>query len=194
MTKASAMCMIYVAVVSLTTGCKSMFPTEDKLSQSTWQSFAEAQIAFDKITPHQTDIEDLKKLGFDPFITPNIKLLTYRDIIERFIPNHSITMQDLQEDVRLCIQSKDCCQAYELDLDTTKSKRYGNLCLDVLGFKKKTRITGWNFKALVIIKDGVVTYKLRSGEPNVDRLEKKVKPLGPFQELDGLAGRLPGVM
>jgi hypothetical protein len=56
-----------------------------------------------------------------------------------------------------------------------------------------SRKKGWNFKALIIIKDDVVTYKLRSGQPNVDRFEKKTKPLGPLQELDGLVGKIPGM-
>jgi hypothetical protein len=171
-----------------------LFPTEDKRTQNVWNNFDEAQASFEKITPHQTTVADLKKLGFDPHSVPNIKLLTYLDVIKRFIPNQSITKDDLPVDIKNCIESKDCCQAYELDLDVAKSKRFGNLFLDIFGFKKKAHITGWNFKALIIIKDDLVIYKLRSGEPNVDRLDKKVKPLGPFQELDGLVSRLPGMM
>ena len=60
-------------------------------------------------------------------------------------------------------------------------------------FKRVTKVTGWNFQALVIIKDEVVTYKLRSGQPVVDRVEKRTKPLGPFQDLEGMASRMPGM-
>ena len=129
-------------------------------------------------------------MGFDPHQTPNVKILTYLDIIQRFIPNASITLNDLQEDVRACIESKDCCHAYELDLEMTDSKRYGNLVLDMFGFNRKTKTTGWTFKALIIVKDDVVAYKLRSGEPNVDKLEKKTKPLGPLQEIDNVLTKL----
>jgi hypothetical protein len=119
--------------------------------------------------PHKTTVADLKGLGFDPVATPNVKILTYLDLINRFIPNNSIRMQDLQPDVRSCIESKDCCHAYELTLDVSNSKRYGNVCLDVFGFTKNTHITGWSFKALIIVKDDVVAYKIRSAEPNVGR-------------------------
>ncbi len=184
--KAFAMCLLYLALVLTNTGCKSLFSSTSQRSRTPWDNFDAAQTAYDKVIPHKTTINELKSLGFDPLTTPNIKILTYLDLIQRFIPNSSITIQDLQPDVRDCIESKDCCHAYEMDLDLTDSKRYGNLALDVFGFNRKTRTTGWRFKALVIVKDDVVAYKLRSGEPNVNRLEQKKKPLGPLQELDNI--------
>jgi hypothetical protein len=171
-----------------------LLPTEVKRTRTPWKNFEEAQVAFDRIVPHKTTVADLKQLGFDPVATPNVKILTYLDLISRFLPNNSITLQDLQPDVRACIEAKDCCHAYELTLEISNSKRYGNVCLDVLGFKKYTHITGWSFKALIIVRDDVVAYKLRSAEPNLDRYERKVKPLGPLQELDGLVTKLPGMM
>ena len=192
--KLSTMCLLYLALVLSTTGCRSLLPSEAKRTRTPWRNFEEAQAAFDRIVPHKTTVADLKGLGFDPVATPNVKILTYLDLINRFLPNNSITLQDLQPDVRACIQSKDCCHAYELTLDVSSSKRYGNVCLDVFGFKKSTHITGWSFKALIIVKDDVVAYKIRSAEPNLDRYERKVKPLGPLQELDGMVTKLPGMM
>jgi len=188
------MCLMLLGLVLLNTGCQSMFPVEQARTLNLWTNYDETQITFGKIIPNQTTVEDLKALGLDPHTSPNIKVLTYLDVIARFIPNQSITKDDLPPDIKKCIESRDCCQAYELNLDVSKSKRYGNLFLDVFNFKKTTRITGWNFKGLIVIQDGLVTYKLVSGEPSVNRLDKKVRPLGPFQELDGLAAKLPGMM
>lgn len=171
-----------------------MLPSEVKRPRTPWQNFEEAQAAFDRIVPHKTTVADLKGLGFDPATTPNVKVLTYLDLINRFIPNNSITLKDLQPDVRACIESKDCCHAYELNLDIVSSQRYGNVCLDVFGFKKYTHVTGWRFNALIIVKDDVVAYKLRSGEPKIDRYERKKKPLGPFQELENMVTKAPGMM
>jgi hypothetical protein len=184
--KAFAMCLLYLALVLTTTGCKALFSSSSQRSRTPWQNFDEAQAAYDKVVPHQTTIVELKTMGFDPLTTPNVKILTYLDLIQRFLPNNSITLEDLQPDVRACIESKDCCHAYEMDLDLTDSKRYGNLMLDVFGFNRKTKTSGWTFKALIIVKDDIVAYKLRSGEPNVDRLEQKTKPLGPLQEMDNI--------
>lgn len=191
--KAFTMCLLYLALVLTTTGCKSLFSSTSQRSRTPWHNFEEAQNAYDKVIPHKTTLTELKTMGFDPMTTPNVKILTYLDLIQRFIPNSSITLQDLQPDVRDCIESKDCCHAYEMDLDLTDSKRYGNLALDVFGFNRRTRTTGWRFKALVIVKDDVVAYKLRSGEPNVNRLEQKKKPLGPLQEMDNIVMKIIGI-
>ena len=171
-----------------------MLPTEVKRPRTPWHNFDEAQAAYDRIVPHKTTMAELKQMGFDPASTPNVKILTYLDLINLFLPNNSITLKDLQPDVRECIESKDCCHAYSLNLEISDSKRYGSVFLDVFGFKKNSHITGWTFKALIIVKDDTVAYKLRSGEPNVNRYEKKVKPLGPLQELDGLVMKIPGMM
>lgn len=190
--KAFALCWLCLTLVLSTTGCKSLFSSTSQRSRTPWQNFEQAQAAYDQVIPHKTSVTELKGLGFDPLNTPNVKILTYLDLIQRFIPNASITLNDLQPDVRSCIESKDCCHAYELELDLTDNKRYGNLMLDIFGFNRKTKTTGWTFKALIIVKDDVVAYKLRSGQPNVDRLEKKTKPLGPLQELDNILLKLIG--
>ena len=67
MRKILTMCLLYLALV-FTTGCRSMFVADASRSQTPWQSFEEAQTAFDKIVPHQTTVEDLKGLGFDATI------------------------------------------------------------------------------------------------------------------------------
>ena len=192
--KAFAMCLLYLALVLTTTGCRALFSSASQRSRTPWQNFDEAQAAYDKVVPHKTTLAELKTLGFDPISTPNVKILTYLDLIQRFIPNASISLKDLQPDVRDCIESKDCCHAYEMDLDMTNNKRFGNLALDMFGFDRRTKTSGWTFKALIIVKDDVVAYKIRSGEPNVDRIERRTKPLGPLQELDNILLKLVGAM
>jgi len=186
--------LLFLAVLLLNTGCRNLLPSDGKRARTPWQNFEEAQAAYDRVIPHQTSVADLRQMGFDPVKTPNVRILTYLDVINKFLPNDSIKMEHLQPDVRACIESKDCCHAYELIIDVTDSKRYGSVFLDVFGFVKKTHITGWRFQALIIVKDDMVAYKLRSGEPNVNRHEKKVKPLGPFQELENMVTKLPGMI
>ena len=185
------LCLSYLALVMVTTGCRSILPTDHNQSKSAWETFAEAEQAFAQIIPHETTSEDLKELGFDPEHTANVKILTYLDLIHRFMPTPSITLYDLQEDVRKCIEAKDDCRAYELTLHVNNSKRVGNPFLDVFGFKKNSHITGWSYTALIITRDDLVVYKIRSGEPNIDRVENSLKPLGPFQNLEGLVRGIP---
>jgi hypothetical protein len=189
-----AMCFLVSALVPFATGCRSMFPVEDNRPQNSWTTYAQAQAAFDKIVTHQTTVSDLRNMGFDPTNSPNIKVLTYLDVIQRFLPNQSVTKADLPPDVRYCLEARDGCKGFELIVESSNRKRYGNLPLDIMGFKKKTRVTGWKFCALLVVQNEIVTYKLASGEPNVDKIENKVKPLGPFQEMDGLAAKLPGML
>ncbi|PWU16838.1 MAG: hypothetical protein C5B50_12505 [Verrucomicrobia bacterium] len=176
----------------ITSGCKSLLPRETCRFQTPWTNFSQADAAFEKIIPFQSREADLRRLGFDPYATPNVKILTYLDVMNRFLPNPAICKEDLHEAVRKCLECKDACRAYEMELSITNSHRYGSITMDVLGFKRRTKVTGWTFKGLVLMQNDLVVYKLRSGEPAVERYEEKDKPLGPLQELDHvLVGSMP---
>jgi hypothetical protein len=140
--------------------------------------------AFGKIIPDHTTVEDLRTLGFDPKVLPNVKILTYVDIMKTFMPNPAIRLQDLPDAVRACIEAQENSRAYLVELRDTSDKRHGNLFLDVFGFARRTHEAGWEFKGLILINDNLVVYKLSSGEPQVSREDSKIRPLGPFQELD----------
>ena len=178
--------LLGLAVLVLSsTGCRSLFTSGSNTVQSPWKNFAEARSSFDQIVPGQTTANELECLGFDPYYNSNVKILTYLDLLSRFLPNNSIQKSDLPKSVWDCLEKKEECQAYEVDLTVTRSKRYGNLFLDVLAFNRKTRETGWSFNALIVLNHDTVVYKLWSGEPNLERFETKKRPLGPLQELDG---------
>jgi hypothetical protein len=178
-----------VALCSLS-GCAFLLPKAQTTTKSRWSSYEEARAAFDRIVPNETRTDQLSSLGFDPRTNPNVKVLTYLDVIQRFMPNQSITLDDLDKAVRSCIEARERSQALEVDLNNTRSQRYGNALLDVTGFVKKTHETGWRFTGLLLILEGRVVYKLASGQPNVDRYDKKIRPLGPLQEMEGLVSRV----
>ena len=62
--------------------------------------------AFDQIIPGQTTTDELECLGFDPFSNANVRILTYLDVIGRFLPNNSIQKTDLPVSVRDCLEAK----------------------------------------------------------------------------------------
>ena len=70
------------------------------------------------------------------------------------------------------------------------NKRYGNFFLDVLNFRRKSRESGWRFRALFIVVEDIVVYKLWGGSPVIDELSETKNPLGPLQDLGGYAQRL----
>src|SRR6266403_3765361 len=177
--------LMVAGALVLTSGCASFFPTDRSTTESHWTNYAAVQLAFDRIQTNDTTASDLNAMGFDPKASPNIKILTYVDLIQRFMPNQAIRMEDLHPAVRACIQSKEHSRAYEIQLKNTQGKRYGSLFLDIFGFKRQTHETGWEFDGLILLDDDTVVYKLASGQPAISREDKRVKPLGPLQELDG---------
>jgi hypothetical protein len=172
-------------VGAFASGCASLLPREEARIKTQWKDFEQAQAAFDAIVPSQTRVEDLKALGFDPQ-SPNVRNLTYLELLKRFLPNPNITKTDLPRAVRDCLEAKERCFACEVEVLNLRSKRQGNVALDLFGFKRDTDIKGWDFKGLILIKDDVVMYKLASGAPSLARAQKRVKPLGPLQELDSV--------
>ncbi len=171
----AVLCFILFLTV---TGCSNLLPSEKITVQSPWETFDDAKAAFDKIIPHRTTTKDLEKLQFDPFITPNIEMLTYLDIIERFSKKGAV-----DKDIQDCIGAKDSCRGYEMIQKRTNNERYGNPFLDILNFRRKTKISGWELNVLIVIKKDLVIYKLWSGKPKIDELTDKKNPLGPFQDM-----------
>ncbi len=172
--------------------CSSALPREESNVESRWGNFQEAMADYEKIEPYETTLKELRELGYDPYSQPNIRILSYLDIIQRFMPNQSIKLEDLDAAVSYCIKSRANCIAYEAQPQETKSKRVGNAAMDVMTFKRHTKRTGWSFYALIIINDGVVVYKVWSGEPIISGEKIRKNPLGPLQGID--SGVLKGVL
>ncbi len=166
------------------TGCSNALPREEDNVGSRWNSFEEAMVDYEKIEPYVTTQRELQALGFDPYTQPNIHILSYLDIIQRFMPNQSIKLDDLDDAVSFCIRSRSKCIAYEAQPQKSKSKRVGNVALDMMTFKRRTLRSGWSFYALIVINDGIVVYKVWSGEPLVSGEKIRKNPLGPLQGLN----------
>ena len=166
-------------IVFVVSGCTSLLPSAKQTILSPWQSFDEAKTAFDKIIPYKTTGEELKWLGFDPFLTPNIKILTYLDIAST---TAFINRQNMDEGLLACVEAKTDCHAYEFESKFIAKKRYGNFWLDFLNFRRQTRETGWKFKALIVTINGTVVYKLWAGNPLIDEKTDTKNPLGPLQD------------
>ncbi|MFH1978882.1 MAG: hypothetical protein ABII97_00635 [Patescibacteria group bacterium] len=161
-----------------------MLPSSEKFFQSKWTSFSDIEKEIHaNIIPGETTIEDLGKLGINPAKTPNLEILTSRDIVSLFLPNSSVQKLDLPAGVRKSIEAKDRGYGYRLELEIITQKRIGNFWKDQLGFKRITRTHGWKIEILILLVDNLVVYKERiKGTPLLDRTETNTKPLGPLQE------------
>lgn len=164
-------------------GCSTsvLLPSTKETVRSPWGNFEEAKNAFDQITPYETTYDQIKQLGFDPFTTPNIQILNYLDIMSRFMPNQVIEKEDLDEGIQECIEMKTKCRAFEIEVENTDRDRFGNALLDIFNFRRKTKTSGWGFKAIIVMNNGLTIYKLWGGKPNIDYTSDKKNPLGPLQ-------------
>jgi hypothetical protein len=174
------------SITAILSGCStpSLLPRQQKIVITPWHSFGEAKNAFDRITPYQTKKNELEEFGFAPPVTPNIQILNYLDIMERFMPNQSITIKDLALGLQDCLADQEECTAYEIIIRKFDSQRFGNVFLDLFNFRRKTTVSGWDFKALIVIKDDLVVYTLSSGTPETDEFHDSKNPLGPLQSAD----------
>jgi len=185
MKKALSLCVLATVLVLLNTGCSrgNLLPSVKNTTESPWQNYEEARKAFEKIVPMETTKEGLKKLGFDPFETPNVNVITYLDILQKFMPNESIKLEDLDDGVQSCLRARAECSGYEVSPSKLTKKRYGSVMMDLFNFRKKTLTTGWHFQALIVLNGDLVVYKISGGEPNIIEFEDKKNPLGPLQSI-----------
>jgi len=175
---------LYILLLQLfLCGCSSSayLPSAKETVRSPWGSFNEVKAAFDQIQPYQTDIAQLGNLGFTPESSPNIRILNHLDIMQRFLTNQSISLRDLDEGLQDCLAAKHICQAYEILIRQIDEERYGNVLLDLLNFRRKTSISGWEFKALVVLKGDLTVYTMYGGKPTINESRDQKNPFGPLQ-------------
>ena len=181
-------CLVFLYVVLLT-ACGSPLPRTEDVTKSPWTSFEQVMASYKKVTLNKTTDQELQQLGFDPYSTPNVKILSYLDVIQRFMPTNSVKLEQLPPSVSSCIAKLDKCIAYEAHPGIIKRKRVGSVFKDLLGFKRKTIETGWRFDALIVLNNGVAVYKIWSGTPIMDSEKTRNNPLGPLQGSGGSLAR-----
>jgi len=170
----------------LLSGCAALLPSGSEVTKSKWGSYDEAKRAFDGVRVGETTEEQLKSMGFDPEKTPNIKILTFLDVKKQFLVTASDKTEHLPKGVRECIESADACNGLEINIVRNDSKRYGNVFLDIFNFRRQTEQKGWEFEGLIVLRDGVVVYKLLGGKPMIEGDKDQKNPLGPLQSIDGM--------
>jgi hypothetical protein len=152
-------------------------------SGSGWQKYADAEKTFQSIVPGKTTAAELKALKLDPATNPSVARLQSWQVRDRFIPNTLVTLDDLDEGVRDCIQAREACKAYEVNYLSTQTTRIGNAALDVLKLQRKTQTAGFRFNGLILVKNDLVVYTLTSGQPSIRQVQENQDYLGPVQAL-----------
>jgi hypothetical protein len=178
-----------VALVLVGCGGLGLLPYQTDIQNTKFRSYKQVSLAYDHIMPGFTRISDLDDIGFDSTSSPNVEVLSYLGIIERFMPRDSVKFDNLDPAVRSCIDARDHCTALVFRPERLHQERTGNVLLDLLGFERTTVNYGWSAEVVLLIQDGRVAYKVMSGRPNIQDYHDKVSPLGPFQDMGGMAVR-----
>ncbi|MFZ3209784.1 MAG: hypothetical protein WA140_13290 [Geobacteraceae bacterium] len=187
MSRYKLLAMALLCALFVLSACNALLPSAKESIRTPWASFDDARGAYDRVIPNVTTANQLKAIGFDLYSTPNVRRLNYVDIS---IATQSIKREELNNGFQVCIAAKDRCKGYEIEPRRVQNERYGNFWLDVLNFRRKTRETGWRFKALFVIVDDIVVDKLWSGAPYIVQERDARNPLGPFQDVGGLIMRV----
>ena len=169
-------------MISLLSGCGSLLPSSDQSQLARWQSFSDIKDSYDAITPAETTREQLHELGFDPYITENMSILSYVDLLQHFLPNPGLSHADLDPQLAACLHLREQCSGYAVDSELLHRQRVGNVWMDILNFRRTTEANGWRFNAILVLDQDRVVYKVWGGTPNIAQQEQRKNPLGPIQE------------
>lgn len=171
-----------LALLALLSACSSLLPRASSAT-SDFRHFEDLRDTVQNLQPMQTRLAELERLGIDPAKLPNTRILTYVDILQRFVPGPAVRREDLDAGILACIEARDGCRGWELDVAFIKRDRTGNFLADFLNFKRRTETTGWRFTGLILLAHGTVVYRVWGGQPLVNQLEVQTNPLGPLQDI-----------
>lgn len=174
---------IFLLGALMLSGCAALLPSAVQTTEPPWKDYASARAAFDSIQPGRTTRAELWQMGFDPFKSPNLKLLNYLDVTRLFLANDSVHLTDLDAEIQSCITQRLTCQGYEVNLGRTSRQRVGNALLDIFNFRRQTETRGWQFRGLILLENERVVYKIENGQPVIQEFEDKKNPLGPLQDI-----------
>jgi len=163
-------------------GCASLLP-KARTESPTFQTFDEARQAIESLEPQKSKLETLSSLGLTPDKQPNTIILTHADIVRRVVTGGLLTKDDLDPGILTCLNARDACRGWELNVARISKVRTGNFWSDFLNFKRRMETTGWRFNALILLVNDVVVYRGWGGQPVVNEVEVNTNPLGPLQEM-----------
>lgn len=169
-------------------GCANLLPRGSTDAPAPFADFAQAQAAVQRIAPFRTHPSELKSLGFDADGGRNVTLIPYPDVLARLAPYSGVPIDALDPGIRRCIAAQSGCRAYLFHFEQQVHHREGGFWADFFNVRRVTQVTGWSFDALVVVDADTVLFRNHGGQPRIDRVERQVNPLGPFQPAGESAG------
>lgn len=175
-----------LAVVLSSLGCSHLLPSGKSDVEGVWKAYSDAESFFQQITPYQTTVSELSGRGLNLSTHPNVLRLNYSEVMRRFLPPATIPGYAPDDGVAECLLAKSECEGYEIRQVFVSKRRYGNFWADFFNFRRMTEVDGWEFVAVLLVKNHTVIYKLTGGKPKLKEHELSRNPLGPLQSIDPL--------
>lgn len=180
------------ATLALAACASDVLPSTSRQTAGPFPTYEIAETAYKIIQPGITTTAKLREFGIDPATTPNLRVINYVEVMKVFMPTDTVTLADLDPAVQGCIGVKNDCTGYLLTPGGSATERTGHVSLDVMGFDRQTKETGWSASMVLLIVDDIVVYKLWSGTPRTEEDSRETNPLGPAQDLkDKIKGAIP---
>ncbi len=175
--------LIVFMTLFIVSGCAALLPRSTTVTNSPWKTYDDVLNAYNFVVPHKSTVTDIKKLGFNIYSTSNLKILSYVDIA---VATATLKREGLGNGVEACLLVRHLCTGYVFEPQVANSNRNGNFWLDTFNFKRRTRESGWKFRASFLIVDSIVVEKFWYGEPLIDLDKEVVNPLGPLQDMGSI--------
>jgi hypothetical protein len=177
------MAALLAVSLALAPGCGSRLLTREQERTAPWKSFSKTKQAYDRIVVSQTTAADLEALRLDPASSEASTLVTYADVQAFFVPNKGLALEAADPGVQRCVQIREHCIAWRIEVTRRKQQRIGMALLDWMLFRRTTRTSGWDLRMLVLMEDDRVIYKLWSARPSILEYRDRIWPLGFLTEL-----------
>ena len=168
-------------IVLALSGCTALLPASKQETVSDWGSYDQALKSLRAIAPYKTVRADVHGAGLDPHVNPNITVLHYADVVQRFSAAALLKPEEMDSGIRDCLRAGMKCSGYAIVVKKLDKNRVGNFWLDSFNFKRETVTAGWSVDALLVFVDDLVVYELIGGQPTITQYEQERNPLGPLQ-------------
>lgn len=143
-------------------GGLGLLPYRSDSGSNGFASLTALKSAYRAVKPGTTLASDLSGLGFDATRAPNVQVLSYLGVIERFMPRDTLHFDKLAPAVQACIDARDRCTAYVFRSAGPAGQGGRGLLAGLLG-SGEAAAASWSGEVVLLVQDGRVAYKAISG-------------------------------
>ena len=173
---ATSIAILVVTLALLGCGALTLLPHQSD-SASEIRSLSDLAAAYARVQPGQTRASQLAALGFDS-TTPNVEVLSYFGVMERFMPRDSTGFDHLNSAIRDCIiEARDRCTAIVMTAGDAR-RSHGGGVLAAIGFGPAAAAAQVP-EVTLLVQNGRVAYKMITGMPQPPASRRLAAPVPP---------------